>query len=77
MYVCAANYGFSIGISDVTPGDNLRRQKDDLVRSAYDESLKLIAKSRAGKLENLPGCNPDQVRKGVCRTKCGWALKLA
>lgn len=46
--------GFSIGISDVTPGAKLRTQKDELVEIAYAESNKLISQAREGKLENQP-----------------------
>ncbi|KAI5480363.1 DNA-directed RNA polymerase III subunit RPC1 [Pseudohyphozyma bogoriensis] len=49
------NKGFSIGISDVMPGESLRRQKDSLVAAAYDESNDYIHQAAVGKLENQPG----------------------
>ncbi|KAM0748584.1 DNA-directed RNA polymerase III subunit C1 [Meredithblackwellia eburnea MCA 4105] len=50
-----ANKGFSIGISDVTPGPALRDQKDELVAIAYEESNTLIQRADSGKLECQPG----------------------
>lgn len=55
-----ANKGFSIGISDVTPGAALRAQKDQLIEQAYIESDQLIDQARSGKLENQPGSNADE-----------------
>jgi DNA-directed RNA polymerase III subunit RPC1 len=61
----AANMGFSIGISDVTPGAKLRMQKDELVEIAYAESNKLISQAREGKLENQPGSNVDETLESM------------
>lgn len=66
LMLLKGNFGFSIGISDVTPGENLKKQKDALIDQAYQESLNLIAKSRAGKLENLAGCDAEQVCSIIC-----------
>ncbi|KAH8918847.1 DNA-directed RNA polymerase III subunit C1 [Atractiella rhizophila] len=60
-----ANRGFSIGISDVTPGESLRNQKDKLIQKAYDEANQTIEDSRSGKLENQPGCDRDQTLEAV------------
>lgn len=52
--VCArwlSNRGFSIGISDVTPGERLRSEKEAIVRSGYDTSLALIRQAKEGKLD--------------------------
>jgi DNA-directed RNA polymerase III subunit RPC1 len=54
------NYGFSIGIQDVQPGDELNRRKNLLVTNGYDACDALIQKSKDGKLENQPGCNAEQ-----------------
>lgn len=54
------NRGFSIGISDVTPSEELEELKNDLVKKAYDESNKLIDTFSAGQLECQPGCNMAQ-----------------
>ncbi|KAG4093895.1 RNA polymerase III largest subunit Rpc1 [Neocallimastix lanati (nom. inval.)] len=61
--VCArwlANRGFSIGIEDVQPGEELKLQKEDVVEKGYSDCDQLIAKSNAGELENQPGCNQEQ-----------------
>ena len=55
-----ANQGFSLGISDVTPGQQLRRTKDENVEVAYRQCRDLIELAKRGKLENLPGCNQEQ-----------------
>lgn len=47
----AANRGFSIGISDVTPGDRLRSEKEQIVEDGYNASLDLIKQAKEGKLE--------------------------
>lgn len=61
----AANKGFSIGISDVTPGVALQAQKDELVHLAYEESNMLIEQARTGKLENQPGSNIDETLESM------------
>ncbi|GAA6004779.1 hypothetical protein JCM11491_002226 [Sporobolomyces phaffii] len=60
-----ANKGFSIGISDVTPGEQLRREKDSLVLKAYaaaDEYIRLAAENR---LECQPGSNMEQTLESM------------
>jgi DNA-directed RNA polymerase III subunit RPC1 len=57
--------GFSIGINDVTPGAELRAQKDNLVATAYAESQSLIAKAATGKLECQPGSNVDETLESM------------
>jgi len=54
-----ANQGFSIGINDVLPGANLRREKDKLVEQAYDECDALILDFKEGKLEKQAGCDEE------------------
>ncbi|KAJ2615145.1 DNA-directed RNA polymerase III subunit C1 (rpo31) [Coemansia sp. RSA 1365] len=53
----SANHGFSIGLSDVTPGARLCARKDSLIADAYARCDELIAQSRRGALETLPGCD--------------------
>ncbi|CAG8530365.1 3760_t:CDS:10 [Cetraspora pellucida] len=55
-----ANRGFSIGISDVQPGEILREKKDKLITDANKACDDLIERSKSGKLENQPGCNEEQ-----------------
>ncbi|SCU85781.1 LAME_0D02762g1_1 [Lachancea meyersii CBS 8951] len=54
------NRGFSIGISDVTPGFELKRQKESMVEDAYAKCDDLIDQFEKGKLETQPGCNEEQ-----------------
>ena len=54
------NRGFSIGISDVTPADDLKQKKEELVEIAYAKCDELIDQFHKGKLETQPGCNEEQ-----------------
>ncbi|CCE64382.1 hypothetical protein TPHA_0H01760 [Tetrapisispora phaffii CBS 4417] len=54
------NRGFSIGISDVTPGEELKLKKEDLVEIAYKKCDELIIQYNKGELETQPGCNEEQ-----------------
>jgi DNA-directed RNA polymerase III subunit RPC1 len=38
----------------------LRQKKDQYVAKGYADCDDLIAKSKAGQLENQPGCNQEQ-----------------
>ncbi|BGP31083.1 DNA-directed RNA polymerase III subunit C1 (rpo31) [Rhodotorula toruloides] len=60
-----ANKGFSIGISDVTPGERLKAEKDDLVRKAYGQADEYIEKAARGKLECQPGSNLEQTLESL------------
>ncbi|GJN89850.1 hypothetical protein Rhopal_002839-T1 [Rhodotorula paludigena] len=60
-----ANKGFSIGVSDVMPGENLKRQKEGLVEKAYQLADENIAKAAAGKLECQPGSNVEQTLESM------------
>lgn len=60
LTITTANQGFSIGISDVTPGKRLREIKDEEVTEAYKKCDEVIAKFKAGQLETMPGCNEEQ-----------------
>ncbi|KAL3233552.1 DNA-directed RNA polymerase III subunit RPC1 [Nakaseomyces bracarensis] len=54
------NRGFSIGISDVTPADDLKQKKEDMVEIAYAKCDELINLYNQGKLETQPGCNEEE-----------------
>ncbi|KAH8723412.1 hypothetical protein GQ44DRAFT_710242 [Phaeosphaeriaceae sp. PMI808] len=54
------NNGFSLGISDVTPGQVLNEKKQALVQEAYAKCDKLIQDYKDGKLSRDPGCNEEQ-----------------
>jgi DNA-directed RNA polymerase III subunit RPC1 len=51
------NNGFSLGISDVTPGDRLNEKKQALIDKAYAECDVLIKQYQAGTIERMPGCD--------------------
>lgn len=52
--------GFSIGISDVTPKEDLKQKKEKLVEIAYAKCDELIELYKTGKLETQPGCDEEQ-----------------
>ncbi|CAI4064204.1 hypothetical protein N7582_002611 [Saccharomyces uvarum] len=54
------NRGFSIGINDVTPADDLKQKKEELVEIAYRKCDELITSFNKGELETQPGCNEEQ-----------------
>ncbi|KAH7082572.1 hypothetical protein BKA63DRAFT_501235 [Paraphoma chrysanthemicola] len=54
------NNGFSLGISDVTPGDILNQKKQALIDEAYAKCDKLIQDFQEGKLQRDAGCNEEQ-----------------
>ncbi|CAK9439903.1 uncharacterized protein LODBEIA_P40030 [Lodderomyces beijingensis] len=54
------NRGFSIGINDVTPADDLKQKKELMVEQAYLKCDELIDLYNRGKLETQPGCNEEQ-----------------
>ncbi|PVU95919.1 hypothetical protein BB561_001508 [Smittium simulii] len=56
----SCNQGFSIGISDVMPGEVLSKLKDNIVENAYAKCEDLIQQSMKGDLELLPGCDDEQ-----------------
>ncbi|ORZ16350.1 hypothetical protein BCR42DRAFT_414870 [Absidia repens] len=60
-----ANQGFSIGISDVTPGKRLREIKDQSVKKAYQECDDVIAQYKSGKLETMAGCDEEETMESV------------
>ncbi|KAF2267763.1 DNA-directed RNA polymeras-like protein iii largest subunit [Lojkania enalia] len=54
-----SNNGFSIGISDVTPGEKLVRRKQELIKVAYDKCDTLIKLFKEGRLQRDPGCDEE------------------
>lgn len=49
--------GFSIGVSDVTPSEDLQRLKHKILSTGYDQADRYIEKYDEGSLELRPGCN--------------------
>jgi DNA-directed RNA polymerase III subunit RPC1 len=54
------NRGFSIGLIDVTPGENLMKEKRSLVSEGYNKCNNYIRQLQDGKLQSQPGCSPEQ-----------------
>ncbi|ORX66823.1 DNA-directed RNA polymerase III largest subunit [Linderina pennispora] len=61
----SCNQGFSIGLSDVTPGKILRDRKDKLIADAYSTCDGFIDESRRGVLETLPGCDQAKTLEAI------------
>lgn len=59
------NQGFSIGISDVYPGDKLVQLKQELVERAYAQCEELIAKFKTGNLDKASGCDEEQTMENL------------
>jgi DNA-directed RNA polymerase III subunit RPC1 len=55
-----ANQGFSIGIADVTPSEDLLLKKRDLVASGYHKCDEYIAQYQARTLPLQAGCNLEE-----------------
>ena len=51
--------GFSIGINDVTPGEQLKNLKGELIEKAYAECDELIVQFKEGKLPKSAGCDEE------------------
>jgi DNA-directed RNA polymerase III subunit RPC1 len=49
--------GFSMGISDVTPSEELKTLKHDILSNGYKKAAENIKLYEEGKLELRPGCN--------------------
>ncbi|KAI7872362.1 hypothetical protein BDF14DRAFT_1717191 [Spinellus fusiger] len=60
-----ANQGFSIGISDVTPGKRLRDMKQAEVQEAYRKCDDIIDQYKSGRLETMAGCNEEQTMESI------------
>ncbi|WEW60224.1 DNA-directed RNA polymerase III subunit C1 (rpo31) [Emydomyces testavorans] len=54
------NMGFSIGITDVYPGDSLLEAKRQLVEDAYAACDNVIQLFKAGNIKKAPGCDEQQ-----------------
>ncbi|EEH50345.1 DNA-directed RNA polymerase III core subunit RPO31 [Paracoccidioides brasiliensis Pb18] len=57
--------GFSIGITDVYPGDRLLEEKKELVEHAYAQCDEVIQKFKSGKLEKAPGCDEQMTMENI------------
>lgn len=59
------NSGFSIGIGDVTPGENLIRKKNALLDGGYSKCDEYIKAMAEGKLPCQPGCSEEETLEAV------------
>ena len=59
------NQGFSIGVSDVYPGEKLVDLKRQLVEKAYADCDDVIARFRDGHLDKAPGCDEEQTMENI------------
>ncbi|CAF0881239.1 unnamed protein product [Adineta ricciae] len=59
------NRGFSIGLIDVTPGENLMKAKRSLVSEGYDKCNTYIRQLQEGKLQLQPGCSAEQTLEAL------------
>ncbi|KAJ8919935.1 hypothetical protein NQ315_006464 [Exocentrus adspersus] len=59
------NTGFSIGIGDVTPGENLIRRKNKLLSEGYAKCQEYIKQMVEGKLPTQPGCTVEESLEAV------------
>ncbi|XP_047127085.1 DNA-directed RNA polymerase III subunit RPC1 isoform X1 [Hydra vulgaris] len=74
------NFGFSIGIGDVTPGQSLITAKETLLKAGYNKCDKFIEEYNNGMLQTQPGCSPEETLEAiilrelsVIREHCGKA----
>ena len=54
------NRGFSIGIGDVTPSDDLMRKKHELVENGYEKCNEYIRDLADGKLQSQAGQSEEE-----------------
>uniref|UniRef100_A0A7S2ZF96 DNA-directed RNA polymerase subunit n=1 Tax=Rhodosorus marinus TaxID=101924 RepID=A0A7S2ZF96_9RHOD len=57
--------GFSIGLDDVTPSDQLTRRKMEIVQAGYEKCEEIIGLLEKGKLQPRPGCNQEQTMEAL------------
>eukprot|EP00756_Hemistasia_phaeocysticola_P007482 Hpha_TRINITY_DN14278_c0_g5::TRINITY_DN14278_c0_g5_i1::g.22711::m.22711/K03018/RPC1, POLR3A; DNA-directed RNA polymerase III subunit RPC1 len=72
------NYGFSIGISDVTPSAQLQISRNEQVRAGTEDTEQLIERYTTGQLQGEAGLSAEDAlelkinaRLAEVRTKCG------
>lgn len=77
-----SNHGFSIGISDVTPGQGLIKEKEKLLKEGYIKCDQFIEDFTNGTLQTQPGCTAEETLEAiilrelsVIREHCGKACR--
>jgi DNA-directed RNA polymerase III subunit RPC1 len=71
------NRGFSFGISDVTPSQQLLREKQTLLDNGYEKCDEYIKEMKAGTLQCSPGCTPEQTLEAVMLKELSGIRELA
>lgn len=62
------NHGFSIGISDVQPSDNLYNEKEKIIKEGYNKCAGKIKLFNEGQLPLEPGCDaPQSLESGITK----------
>lgn len=59
------NRGFSIGLIDVTPGQNLMKKKQSLVKDGYEKCDGFIRQMQEGKLQLQPGFSAEETLEAL------------
>ncbi|CAG9763244.1 unnamed protein product [Ceutorhynchus assimilis] len=59
------NSGFSIGIGDVTPGEELVKRKNALLTDGYQKCQEYIRQTAQGKLQCQPGCSAEETLEAI------------
>ncbi|CAG9763359.1 unnamed protein product [Ceutorhynchus assimilis] len=59
------NSGFSIGIGDVTPGEELVKRKNALLTDGYQKCQEYIKQMAQGKLQCQPGCSAEETLEAI------------
>ncbi|CCD66619.1 DNA-directed RNA polymerase subunit [Caenorhabditis elegans] len=63
--VFLSNRGFSIGIGDVRPSEQLLREKGQLVDNGYSKCSQYIKELEEGKLKAQPGCTEEETLESI------------
>ena len=60
------DYGFTIGLDDVSPDQHLLDKMHDIVKKNYAKVDETIQQYNCGKLALRPGCNAEQTLESIC-----------
>ena len=60
------DYGFTIGLDDVSPDQHLLDKMHDIVKKNYAKVDETIQQYNSGKLALRPGCNAEQTLESIC-----------
>ncbi|KAK8814306.1 hypothetical protein WA158_008168 [Blastocystis sp. Blastoise] len=60
------DWGFTIGIDDVTPSKHLLDMKMQVIKRNYEKCDEIIKEFKEGNIKLKPGCNADQTLENEC-----------